>query len=323
MLGDKRTAALLLGSGSGGLPEDAALPPPPPPPVGAELPRWAVEGEERKRGAGVLFFAYGGRQLEHFLSEATTAARTFRAHNPQLSIAVVTNNATVDAAFTHRIAPRADLLFPGDTSNGGQNRADGFPRQWLTRLYYMAHSPFEITWALDSNVVTCTPLAAQALLDAALHTQLWGWDIAHASQHGQGNMYPHNFNILFKWSDATSSLMRDWLLLQMRRGVAYDDQKTLLIAEVRHMTGAARRGVLHVGKVSAAFGAAFYAYDPRTFRLDNARVTTLLRGTTHVIHSPNVSLCALFNADAPADRQMLTQRPPWWVRVRVRVRVSA
>ena len=62
-LGDKRTAALLLGSG---LPEEpgAALPPPPPPPVGAEFPRWAVEGEERKRGAGVLFFAYGGRQLE-------------------------------------------------------------------------------------------------------------------------------------------------------------------------------------------------------------------------------------------------------------------
>jgi hypothetical protein len=29
----------------------------------------------------------------------------------------------------------------------------GFPRQWLTRLYYMAHSPFHITWALDSNVV--------------------------------------------------------------------------------------------------------------------------------------------------------------------------
>ena len=73
---------------------------------------------------------------------------------------------------------------------------------------------------------------------------------------------------------------------------------------------------------------------------------TLLRGTTHVLHSPNVSLCAdhtpnpnpnpnpnlktltlaptltlaltltltrcaLFNADAPAERQMLTQRPPW------------
>ena len=41
------------------------------------------------------------------------AARTFRNHNPQLSIAVVTNNATVDAAFTHRIAnpnPSSELL---------------------------------------------------------------------------------------------------------------------------------------------------------------------------------------------------------------------
>ena len=60
-LGDKRTSALLFGSG---LPHEPALPPPPPPPIGAEFPRWAVEGEERKQGAGVLFFAYGGRQLE-------------------------------------------------------------------------------------------------------------------------------------------------------------------------------------------------------------------------------------------------------------------
>ena len=104
----------------------------------------------------------------------------------------------MDAAFTHRIAPRADLLFPGDTTNGGQNRTDGkltaaaapasccmpqpnrrviaplasprpsgwlsplsspfsafagYPRQWLTRLYYMAHTPFKITWAHGSNVV--------------------------------------------------------------------------------------------------------------------------------------------------------------------------
>ena len=104
----------------------------------------------------------------------------------------------MDAAFTHHIAPRADLLFPGDTTNGGQNRSDGkltaaaapasgcmpqancraiaplasprpsgrlsllssplsacagFPRQWLTRLYYMAHTPFKITWALGSYVL--------------------------------------------------------------------------------------------------------------------------------------------------------------------------
>ena len=70
-LGDKRTAALLLGSG---LPEEpgAALPPPPPPPIGAEFPRWAVEGEERKRGAGVLFFAYGALPSYHPCSSSRT-----------------------------------------------------------------------------------------------------------------------------------------------------------------------------------------------------------------------------------------------------------
>ena len=39
--------------------------------------------------------------------------------------------------------------------------------------------------------------------------------------------------------------------------------------------------LLQVGKVSADFGAAFYAYNPKTYRLDKARVTTLLRGTAH------------------------------------------
>ena len=75
--------------------------------------------------------------------------------------------------------------------------------------------------------------------------------------------------------------------------------------------GGVMQGGLQVGKVTAAFGAAFLAYDPKTYRPDNARVTTLLRGTAHMLHSPNRSMCDLFNADAPAARQMLTQRPPW------------
>ena len=48
----------------------------------------------------------------------------------------------------------------------------------------------------------------------------------------------------------TSHLPPPTYHLPPRRGVAYDDQKTLLVAEVRHMTGAARRGVLQVGNPS-------------------------------------------------------------------------
>lgn len=151
-----------------------------------------------------------------------------------LRIAIVSNAKSVNTSlYDLHLRPRDDLLFPGDTSNGGQNRPDRIERQWVTRLYYMAHSPFEITWALDSNVASCTAGAAQAFLDAALATRLWGFDIAHANQAGGRVMYPHNWNILYRWSPRTSALMRDWLLLQLRRGLAHDDQKTLHVAELR------------------------------------------------------------------------------------------
>ena len=147
--------------------------------------RWMVEGESAKAGAGLLFFAYGAtKTLNHFLLEAEKAGRSFREHNPGLLIAVVSNNATVDRfVFDKHIMPRLDLLFPGDTDNGGQKRGDKLPRQWLTRLYYIAHSPFELTWALDSNVISCTPGAAQVFMQNALVSRLWGYHIAHGSQN--------------------------------------------------------------------------------------------------------------------------------------------
>ena len=146
---------------------------------------WAIAGQERKAGAGVLFFAYGGKQMAHFLSETVTAARSLRAHNPKLAIAVVSNNQTVDPKlFVHHIQPRSDLLFAGSPCPYGPKscRKDAMPRQWLTRLYYLAHSPFRITWALDSNVISCVPGAAASFLDTATVTDLWGFDIAHANQ---------------------------------------------------------------------------------------------------------------------------------------------
>ena len=150
---------------------------------------WAVAGETEKSGAGLLFFAYGGKQLGHFLDEAQTAARSFRRLNPKIRIALVSNtrrpldNRTWDV----QIRPRPDLLFAGGLNNG--DWGDSLPRQWLTRLYYLAHSPFKITWALDSNVYACTPGSAQAFLDDALRRELWGYDIATANQR-DGPMYP-------------------------------------------------------------------------------------------------------------------------------------
>jgi hypothetical protein len=275
---------------------------------------WSIEDEAEKRGAGLLLFGYGGLQLSRFLGEATTAAAMFRRDNPRLRIAVVSNNATVDARyFNIHIRPRADLLFAGDNQ---QSRPDKLPRQWLTRLYYLAQSPFELTWALDSNVVSCTEGAAQAFLDEARRNKLWGYDIAHASQTFTV-MYPHNWNIIYRWSARTSSLMRDWLLLQLRRGVTHDDQKTLHISELRHQ----KAGLLSVGQIKSNFAAAFYPVGNRGQRKHNARITRKIVGRAHVVHSTEVTACASFNdgqpagspwagSHAPAPRQMLTLATP-------------
>tara|TARA_B110001452_G_scaffold258560_1_gene253929 strand:- start:614 stop:1018 length:405 start_codon:yes stop_codon:yes gene_type:complete len=103
-------------------------------------PTWAVPNEDEKSGAGVLLFAYGATEtLNNFLSEATTAARSFRQLNPSLKIAVVSNNASVDlGVFTQHIIPRPDLLFAGSRCpyerGAAAQTCQGMPRQWVTRL---------------------------------------------------------------------------------------------------------------------------------------------------------------------------------------------
>mmetsp|Transcript_53619 Transcript_53619/g.116891 ORF Transcript_53619/g.116891 Transcript_53619/m.116891 type:complete len:356 (+) Transcript_53619:87-1154(+) len=258
-------------------------------------PSWAVEGQEKKEGAGILFFAYGSpAAVNQFLVEASIAARSFRNQNPRsLNIGIVTNNATVDKSlFSHHIRPREDLLFAGsDCPYGPKNCQKNVPRQWLTRLYYMAHSPFVITWALDSNVINCASKGVASFLDAALASNLWGYDIAHPSQAAD-YMYPHNWNIMYRWNVRVSSMMRDWLLLQLRRGITTDDQATLHAAELR---GRSTNG-LRVGQVPNAFAAAFYSgLRPKFF----PRITRTFTGPVYVLHaktSDPLEWCQAFNS---------------------------
>ena len=141
----------------------------------------------------------------------------------------------------------------------------------------MAMTPFELTWALDSNSVCCTAGAMAKFLAAAHRSGLWGFDIAHANQ-SPSHMYPHNWNIVYLWTPRTSALLRDWLLLQMRRGITTDDQATLHAAEQR-----ARRvgSGLRVGQMPTRHAAAFYSADPN--RSWYPRVTRPLHGPVSVL----------------------------------------
>ena len=265
---------------------------------------WAIPGEAAKAGAGLLFFAYGSDPytLSHFLGEAAHAAQSFKRHNPDLQIAVVTNNASVDRVlFSHVIVPRPDLLFLGsrcpyekDLAKAALCSTYQTRRQWATRLYYMALSPFALTWALDSNVVSCTPgAAAQFLAAAQASPPLWGLDIAHANGGG-GNFFPHNWNIAFTWNPRTSTLFRDWFMLQLRRGIAADDQHTLFAAEQRARAASG----LRVGQMPTAYAAAFLSVKPGHFL---PRLTRPLQSAAHVLHCKQPDCTAWCKAFARAD----------------------
>ena len=229
-------------------------------------------------------------------------ASSFRERNPRILIALVSNTERElnRSVFNIQIKPRPDLLFAGSLTNG--DWGDKLPRQWLTRLYYLAHSPFMITWALDSNVYACTYGAAQNLLDDAIMRDMWGFDIATANQR-DGPMYPHNFNLLFKWSPRTSALMRDWLMLQIRRGLATDDQKTLQFAELR----AVASGGLSVGQVATPYAAALYnAFTTKSKSgVASFRISRVMRGPAHIVHTKDPSDCAVFNEFENEERQLL------------------
>ena len=97
--------------------------------------------------------------------------------------------------------------------------------------------------------------------------------------------------------------MRDWLLLQFRRGVAADDQATLFAAEQRQRAA----GGLRIGQVPTPFAAAFYSASRPAFF---PRVTRPLTSAAVVLHvgSGNVessrAWCRAFNARAGKRRQL-------------------
>ena len=269
---------------------------------------WALPGEEAKDGVGMLFFAYGGtKQVDAFLAEATAAAASIREFNPNLSIAIVTNNASVNRrVFTTHIVPRDDLVFPGSTCPD-VCRPDHVARQWTTRLYYMALSPYRITWALDSNTMQCPGERAHGAIHrfllAAERTAMWGVDIAHANllnplhapmgAHAAARrnlMSPHCFSLLWKWNGRTSNVFRDWFMLMLRRGVATNDQEPLRYAEVRQQRMGA--GGLTVGQIPTEFAGSLYTVWPGRGRF-YPRISRTVRGFVQIVHAPPVYRGAL------------------------------
>ena len=205
-----------------------------------------------------------------------TAAKYVKRLNSTVTIAVVTNANPFEfdsSPFDIIIPIRAEHMFHSQTV---PLRRDKHERQWLTRLYYLAATPFQVTFALDSNIQPCRDIAP--VLEAAALAE---FDIAVASQWSRTNvtgLVSHNFALLYRWSPIMPRLFARWLRLQLALDPGQDDQHTLTSA-----MGALRRSEgLRVRKIANSVATAMHSVEgpfgsffPRESRLIDGHVTLL------------------------------------------------
>jgi hypothetical protein len=147
---------------------------------------------------GLLYTVYShtrvpGQRVVRFLEEAQESSTTARRQNPLLPTALATNlvggRSNFAAAFT--------LIQTVHVGGGGK---------WLPRLRALAHSPFELTLAVDDTVMVCSSLLHQMLLrehasarfDFAVNFETSSFGTRGSANYGPrpsapAQILPHNF----------------------------------------------------------------------------------------------------------------------------------
>lgn len=258
---------------------------------------------------GVLISAYSHdrKTFGRLLSEAHDAARSVRAADRQPPpTALITHRPELaqSDAFDMVVPVRPDLHFAGAYRN------EGYSPQWMTRLYYYASSPFNVTLAMDSNAGVCRPVWPLLL-------EMRQWDFAVPNQLRDcppKALWPHNFAMAYSMGPRTERLFEQWLLTQLRVGVPVDDQKTL-IAAIHLTVGVLREqappAALRVGVLAPRAALSLITLDTTTFTHFLPAATPMIRGSVMLVHpfqhmsgggsrgrDKNMGSCAAWNAGA-------------------------
>lgn len=197
-------------------------------------------------------------------------------------------------------------------------------KQWLTRILYMAHSPFALTLALDSQVVVCTTKLSEWLsIQSALPSrqakdasrvgsiqQRGGYDVAYNTNFESAK--PHCWALLYRHTPATRILLQNWFLRQVERDATGEDQTTLHEVAMR----LAARGKLRLARLSSDLvaAAAKATRGAGTSALHIARSTQLLQGHVWLFHLAVKSeasrrlVCAKLNGAAGRRRVLIEPR---------------
>jgi hypothetical protein len=193
----------------------------------------AANAKLPRSGVGIIYFVYFGddqrKAGETFIYLAKASAQTYRKRSPSLQIAIATTHPDMvpnDGSFTHVFLIPKEVLFAG--------------RQWLTRVYSLALTPFELTLAVDSDTLACGDLTEPLMQLLAADSV----DLAASGHHPPNvlvDWFPDAGVILYRWTPGFRALRVEWLVEQIkleRHSESKDDQGTLQRAVYRmHRSG--------------------------------------------------------------------------------------
>lgn len=245
-----------------------------------------VQSKKYVDDVGVLFCVYGND--DKFVLEALQSAQQIHTLNPRLSITIATDSTVEFPRYVRRYALSYKQIWTGG-------------RQWFTRIFVLANSPYKLTLALDSHVTVCSTHLGSKLKSWYLSND---FDIAFNLVHApfkpfdtHRRIVPHNFALVFRDNVATSALFKEWFLLQFRNPVG-DDQVPLAKALQRTFVRSAR--------LAENFAAAFKSVHRERFGFF-PRFLWLAKGEVFMLHSYNPrslgkfeSICALLNSSERA-----------------------
>ena len=244
---------------------------------------------KKKRGYGVVYSAYSfdaDKSLPRFIKEASESAEQLKRNNPSIPIAIITNAQEVPDVFDYIIQVSDPFLFKSDST-----RSDGIHRQWFTRIYYLAHSPFQITWYVDSHAAFLTKNLERAFREF----EASDIDIATANQQPNG-FYCHNFAMLYRWNARVKMLFVNWILRQLHRGIGTDDQRPLCHA----MACDGQAYGLKYGAISPNWALAWLSLKwGKNNGLWKHRTTRVIQGLPQVCHHADVCRVAANSSSSP------------------------
>jgi hypothetical protein len=230
----------------------------------------------KREGIGILYFVYGlnNETVSRFFKQAEIGAQTFKRTNPDLKIGIWLSE-----------GPR--ITFPFDFIGYVNPKDIVSKRQWLTRITYMARSPFEITLAVDSQALACSPSIYPLLQGFATPGNTTNvFDIAFNSKYNLNlkNKHvfePHNWMLLYRWNDRIRDMFELWEKFHgmiERRKNGMDDQSTLhKVINKRRLKG------LRVGRFQNNFAVACVERERATDK--KRRATQMLQpGQCHIFH---------------------------------------